>query len=208
MSKTVSQPRNPYQGDRQPWWLGGDMSWGDVNLCRQLAGRSHYTPDFHELKWKKRIPVFVYGEQMTDGGHNYMLQGAEYYGRGRTMTDFFTMKSGGFMPVAFEDKGKTSQNFGYIRGEVWGVTVEHIHLLDNYEKNTIEYNRTVKPIFLEDQKEYNRMNGNRSYLKCWMYLGDPRFWEGQVLADHPITTYRAGVSSHLIDRKIFEWKGV
>lgn len=188
------------------WVDGGIDSNGDELICRDANERMMYTPDFPELRVMKMVPVFVYDNMMSDQSHHYMINGAVYFGRGHTMTDFYEMKSGGTIPVVMpvKDKGP-SVRYGYVRGEIFGMDIERIHVMDNYNRNGEEFQRIIRPIYLEDQAEYNIQNNGRSYIKCHMYMGRPEYWENRKLASHHIKTYRNGVPERMKDRNFFEW---
>lgn len=200
--KMTKRPRDP---DFKHWVDGGNDSNGNELTCRDLNDRLVYTPDFPQLRKYALTPVFIYDNMMLGQSSHYQIAGGTYYGKAHTMTDFFEMRSLGHSPVVMSsDKSKDSK-FAYVRGQVWGLDVERVHILDEFMKNGFEYQRMIKPVFLEDQGQYNFEHGGHSYLKCHMYIGLQSYWKDRNTSTHPTKIYRTHVSERMKDRPFFEW---
>lgn len=172
----------------------------EPGILEQLSRRfQKQTPDFLKLKLEGVIPVFVYGS-LRRGFHNHgFLKGLPYLGSAYTTIEKYEMRDagGGSFPVVFERepklKGKKRNPVvGKIRGEVYVVDPKTILALDRLEDNGRMYTRSMQWIFLDEQKIHEKST-IRPSIKCWMYLGEEKFWQGRCSSDPIISDMRNGV---------------
>lgn len=142
-----------------------------TNLCKRLDLRTRRTPDFAFLRLLQEIPVFVYGEEKFGGLSCDLLEGAKYYGHGYTLSARYEMRISSGGPSVFEVP-EAAAGKAYVRGEVYGVQVEHLHLLDMMYLSGFHHRRISKNIYLEEQSPDGcKKVGDKSYLDAFMYLG-------------------------------------
>lgn len=196
------------QPDQKMWFQGGDntASWGDELLLRDLGQRSRYTPDFNILRERAMSPVFIYDDCRFGHDKHYLIAGGVYLGKAHTMTDFFTMEKATHYPIVRKAvKDIRSVDYGYIRGEVWGLDVERIHVLDDYYRNGVEHARSEVPMFYEEQSAFNHSAGGRSYLKTWVYMANEVFWRDKQTSKTKTFTLDKGVPERMKDKRFYEW---
>jgi gamma-glutamylcyclotransferase (GGCT)/AIG2-like uncharacterized protein YtfP len=156
----------------------------DRGILRRLKHRNFVTPDMSKLKLVKSIPLFVYGTDMKNGNDHGVLEGAKYLGKGHTLSKKFWMKQTTINPIVFDSVTEGHKDNRQVRGEVYEVQVEHIHLLDVMHRNMISTRRTSRNIVFED---CNPTNGRLHQLKgfsvvnCFMYVGSKHYWKDYEL---------------------------
>jgi gamma-glutamylcyclotransferase (GGCT)/AIG2-like uncharacterized protein YtfP len=176
------------------------------DVARRLSVRSRLTPDFSTLKKFKSIPLFVYGTEMTDGTDNGLLSGARYLGRAHTLSSKFWMKQTTISPIIFDSLHENHKDNRKVRGEIYEVRVEHIHLLDVFHRNTIATKRTCRNVILEDC----RPSGARlvpltdlAIQNCHVYIGKKNYWKDYELQHRMVTSYAK--KEGIRDIPFYEW---
>ncbi len=159
-------------------------------ICKQLAARSRRTPDFAELRMMREIPLVVYGVEMKYGDASEYLKSANYYGHVHSISENFIMKEGRRHPVVFTC-AKDNVLKGKIRGELYGVTVEHIHALDAYNSNGNMFKRVKKRFQFEDcmPKDAKMLRG-LAYDFAYVYLGMVPYWQNYPMKVRSKVTYQ------------------
>lgn len=159
-------------------------------ICRALNHRKYRTPDFSELALYKEIPLFVYGEECSNGFLNHILKDAVCYGDAHTVSERYTMKQAHNFrhPVVFEVP-ESFLNKAKIRGQLYGVSVEHIHTLDVIKGNWKEYFRTQRAIFVEKPIPESKVISGFSAIRAYIYIGIDKFWEDRKLESKTRITY-------------------
>jgi hypothetical protein len=161
-------------------------------IIKKLKERSERTPDFPDLRMLKEIPVFLYGLEKRGMNYNYLLRGSYCYGTCHTMSDRFLMKeTEAKTPVVFETTRDHKMKYK-IRGEVFGCSVEHIHLLDRVYFNGERFKRCLRRVQFEAKgyepkglKQYR----NHGYTLAFMYLGVSNYWKDNQTSNVENITY-------------------
>lgn len=149
-----------------------------------IAGQVEYTPDFFDLKasGQRLFPVFVYDSLMRNKKNNQkFLEDAVYFGRGETIVAEYICKANDYSegdPVAFKvDKliGSEHDNVkylnpmaGHIIGDVFGISLRNLTILDWIYDNTNIMQRHRMPIELTNKEAHQ---GDR-YPMTFVWLGD------------------------------------
>lgn len=177
-----------------------------LNICNKLMIRSRRTPDFSELRMLKSIPLFVYGVEMVNGDANQYLKGAKYLGKAHTASPRFIMKTDlqTGKPVVFNvPEAHKLQN--KIRGELYQVSVEHIHGLDHYNVNNVFSERRKVNVLAENQDSIPncKMFSGMPILPAYMYFGKMSYFEDRKMNTRHSVRYtgidkNSGIS-------FFEW---
>lgn len=153
-----------------------DDDYEDQYLTKILEERGRLTPDMPELRAFKEIPIFVFDNLQKGKRDHYCLEGAKYYGKAHTSHRKFTMKTSDSVPYVF-DVDSSSISSAYIRGEMYGVTPEHMVVLDSYHGNMNSSNRTLIPIVMEEQKPTNGQG--MMIQKCFIWTGIGEVWDNR-----------------------------
>lgn len=161
------------------------------NICNQLRIRERVTPDFSELTLFKEIPLFTYGEEMDKGRWNYLLEGAKRYGSAHSVSPNFVMKTDASLrnPVVFEVDAN-HETRAKIRGVLYGVTVEHIHMLDGILRNRKDRIRVKRGFLCERQIPGVVAYRQMSFIKAYIYLGSEEYIEQTKLLPKTRITYK------------------
>ena len=175
-------------------------------LARQFRVRSTLTPDFSTLKFMKTIPLFIYGTEMENGIDNGLLNGATYLGKAHTLDSKYWMKQSSVHPIVFDHHVEGHKDNRRVRGEVYSVRVEHIHLLDVLHRNRISVRRTLRNIVFEDTMPVNASHHTISGMgvsRCFMYLGSNKYWKDYDLRLRVTTNFVA--RDGLRNTPFYEW---
>lgn len=124
-------------------------------IISALNQRNKFTPDFSELRLYKEFFFLAWGDDRKNHPNSHILNGARYCGKAHSVKSDFIMKETNLtkMPILFLPEVK---NFGMqarVRGDLWSISVSHLHLLDLYYGNTARYNRVRTNILVEDIPE-------------------------------------------------------
>ena len=155
-----------------------DMVDHQGTLTTPLKNRGVITPDFHELKWHPKIPFLATGTEKEYGVNHFCLGGAEYLGNGHSISPHFVMKTGndGRFPVLFQ-VGNSVVVRQHIRGELYHVNAEMIHLLDRQFELGTKCRRVKAKFFLEDQQPDNaKYFQNHPWTDALVYVAIPEYW--------------------------------
>lgn len=174
----------------------------------KLKMRTRKTPDFSALRFFKRIPLFVYGTAMKDGENNNLLKGAEYYGKAHTISPSYQMKYNKHFPVVFDaqhNKSIPQTQHHRIRGELYGVTVEHLHLVDVLESNTLMFNRVKTRVLLENQDRQSGLKffAGMPFCETFMYVANTAYWDGVELDLRYVSRYPS--DPKLVGQGFYQW---
>lgn len=158
-------------------------------LIKRFKDRSIYSPDLMEFRHYEEIPVLLYGDVCKDGLHHNILDGANDYGFAHTISQNFIMKDSKFYPVVF-DVANTNVFKHKIRGELYGVSPEHLITLDIHHQNTYMYKRVKRRALFEDCKpEGSKVYRDMGYDFVYMYLGVVSYWETEPLERKKVISY-------------------
>lgn len=153
-------------------------------LTDDLAKRTtKLTPDYLQIKLRRKIPIFVYGTLKTAGPHNQtFLSTCSTLGEAFTSTTDWIMRDvGGNFPAVTKVVAKEQQHLGArIYGEVWVVTPEQILELDLLQQNGLKFERQVHWVQLVDQSFPTKNGSMMPSLKCFMYLAKPQWIHQQA----------------------------
>jgi gamma-glutamylcyclotransferase (GGCT)/AIG2-like uncharacterized protein YtfP len=169
-----------------------EMSYSETHLVEDLMRRKNdNTPDFYDLKLRQNHFVFVYGTLKKGDRNAFLLDGCPYIGEGYIAVKGFNMKLNpfGHFPIIFDSKGKDAE---HIWGEVYVVDARKIAELDRLENNGAMYKRQPLWVWLEDQRVSSKdktKNNLKPAERCWVYVGNPMFWQGRDMIDYPTMRY-------------------
>jgi len=149
----------------------------DCYLTDELFERENETsPDFLDFKNLQNIPVFVYDDCMVGYKNHKLLKDSVYLGESWTSTQSFVMERSDIdSPVVFHYNGP-GVSTKRVYGEVFLLTPKQLLSLDFHMANNELYKREKRFVCLLEQKIKDNVRMKPS-LKCWMYLGNPDFWE-------------------------------
>lgn len=174
------------------------------HIAGKLERRGFWTPDFHILNRYKSIPIFLYGTEMTDGINNDLLRGAKFLGKAHTLSPKFWMKQTSINPIVFDSHLEAHKDNRKVRGEVYEVQVEHVHMLDVFHRNRVSVKRTNRNIIFEDCKPQGGKDfKGMSVFNCMMYIGSKTYWKDYDLK-HRITVSYAK-KENIKDTPFYEW---
>lgn len=182
--------------------LNIDKSLVKNELVKKIKTRLSRTPDMEELRKQVRIPLFVYGTLKKGFANNRILDGADFLGNGHTVGTKYHMKDTGGFPVVFDEWGGVQK--ASIRGELYGVTVDHIIATDILENNGVMYQRKIFGFNFEEQEKNHNKEYPFMYAKAWMYVAVPSYWDG-VKVDN-VSTKMNPAHPTLAKKTFFEWK--
>jgi gamma-glutamylcyclotransferase (GGCT)/AIG2-like uncharacterized protein YtfP len=178
-------------------------------IAPKLKRRGWITPDFSSLKFMKAIPLFVYGTEKTDGTDHHFLEGAKLLGYGHTLSAKFWMKQTSINPIVFDSMSEENKDNKRVRGEIYEVQVEHLHMLDILHKNRICVRRTMRNVVAEDCRPVNAPTQRSTGLsigKCHMYIGSKMYWKDYDLRLRATTSYvKEKGKEALVDIPFYEW---
>ncbi len=147
----------------------------DPGIIKQLQEREAGTPDMKDLRYKMRIPVFVYGSLKRGFSNHAYLRGAEYLGKAHTVSRAYRMQSAGAYPVVYDTRPSTNGN--KIRGELFACSAGHIVGIDFLEGNPELYRREEIHVVLEDYAPtMSKGFRGREVVKAWTYISDKEIW--------------------------------
>ncbi len=179
------------------------------SIVADLLERDAYTPDFYKLREFKEVPLFVYGTFKRDHADSHYLSDAKYLGVAHTVTPHYTMMDDGLQPIVFHNYHDENRR-KFIRGEVYMVSVGHIHCIDRLLGNTMRFERQIKKISLEQQNPENPyLDGlfkELGYIQAFIHLGVSEWWAKHKLSSR--TTYRLTQDNKLANKPMFEWNKV
>lgn len=175
----------------------------DCYLTDELFERQNdTTPDWLEIKRFENIPIFVFGQERAGGRFHSILKDSIWLGEGRTVTHSYLMERTEYDgPVVWHCK-HTSVNSHSVHGDVYLVPPKVVLNLDFVNANNEMSRREKNFVWLYDQPLKSKDGkGFRPSLKCWMWLGQEKFWEDQ-------TTLRMATKENPAGQKYFEWLNV
>src|SRR5690606_28841461 len=109
-------------------------------------------------------------------------------------------------PVVFDSVDEGHKDNRKVRGEVYEVQIEHLHMLDILHRNRVSTRRTLRNIILEDTKPSGCRLSNASGLsvqKCFMYIGSIQYWKDYDLTcRNTVTDVK---KEGLTDVPFYEW---
>ena len=152
---------------------------------------SAHTPDFRELKNDKRGEFLILVTDNLQKGRaiNYLLQGANYYGRGETAWNGFVLKKnrdGVAVPFRMHKVGykgtqgyrypsghhcMRTQDVGCLEGDIYGVPLRLLATIDNIRKNTEKCNRQTNLVQFLHSRQKNQ------YAKAFVWEGDHEYYD-------------------------------
>lgn len=164
-------------------------------FSKPLLERGKWTPDFHHLRQYEAIPLFVYGKYQQKGVNNHFLEGAQFISSAHTLLARFEMKEDEFSNAtvfAYDNKDEPTKSKYHIKGELWAVNVEHIHLLDCRTRNGHEYLRIKTKIIIENPNAIDT-DGRRfrglPFTEAYIYVGNPEHFKGKQLYSKNVKEY-------------------
>jgi gamma-glutamylcyclotransferase (GGCT)/AIG2-like uncharacterized protein YtfP len=172
-----------------------------IRILKELSKRDNLrTPDFLDLKGEALQYVFVYGTLKTGGRLTGYLDDCPFLGEGTTALSSFEMKvsTPGKFPIMFDTKQPAKGH--RVAGEVYVVDAKKMLELDCVERNGEMYVRQQRWIWLEDQKGVQGKPNLKPCERCWVYEGNPAYWQGREVTEVKPTKY-AGGSLLLFDTK-------
>jgi gamma-glutamylcyclotransferase (GGCT)/AIG2-like uncharacterized protein YtfP len=147
-----------------------------LSLVDRLKVRSRWTPDFHHLRKFPEIPVLIYDQLRRGGDDHDLLKGANYHGLGHTAIGYFSLGKHHNNVVAFREDEHCMFK-GHIRGEVYTVSVEHIHVLDRTYMNLKRYSRLPVRVQLENITPKGAfIFRDLASVQCILYVGKEDYW--------------------------------
>ena len=202
MGRDQNQRRREYlDEDDSPWsdypddalafgygqWASDMFGHYHVSTIEILEERLKFSPDFYKIRQNDEVPLFVY-DHMKQGGarHTVLLKGANYYGTAHTVQKGFRM----YKPskrrmelLPFEVPEGKDNMYASVRGELYGVSPEHIIDIDEYMRNTMAYERKYKLVVCEQQAPYQELGWktrNCAVEKAFMYVARKEYWSAEV----------------------------
>lgn len=172
----------------------------NLSVMEELQNRGISTSDFEVFRKRVEIPVLIYDDyKLGCWNGRFFQEGCNYYGEGVTLASEFSMKrTDGDQCLVF-DKQKEEPR-GKVRGDIFGVSPEHMIVLDKVMDNNIKNFRREILVMLEDQDHmagrWTPAHKGRPYVKCWMYLSNPLWY-----AARPIHYTSAGKSGRVPERE-------
>lgn len=162
----------------------------EPDLIKRLSMRSRLTPDFHEMRFFKKIPIFIYGPEKKGGIWHANLQGARYLGKAITALSCYHMQEYNEVPVVFHEHAIT-QPRAKIKGELYEVDVGGLMMMDLLYQHTIMYRRQKINIQLLDQApKHCKFFGMLPLTNAFIYLAfNTDRWSQFDLKNKGITRY-------------------
>jgi gamma-glutamylcyclotransferase (GGCT)/AIG2-like uncharacterized protein YtfP len=180
-----------------------------ISLLTKLETRAWQSPDFHDLRFRRDILLFVYDNLKRDTlENNKYLEGAKYLGKAMTVnTNLKMMSAGTDYPVVFDEKVMIH---ACIKGEAFLVSPQHILAIDELQQNNLYFNRRIEKIVLLDQMNSPALESvGHTYLKHkwahgFMYIGDKDAFSATKLSNRGTRQSRVMVSP-ITGRPYYEW---
>lgn len=175
-----------------------------LGIVDKLKERSKWTPDFSKLRWFPEIPIFVYDSLRIGGNDNEtFLNGSKFSGKAHSVTPHFSLNMRNDVPVCFHEPDECLFR-AHVRGELFVVSVEHIHALDRSLLNGHRYERIPFKVFLEDinPKGAGRMN-QTPWVNAFVYLGIRKYWNVKGLKRIGNVQHKNNIQ--LLGKDISEW---
>lgn len=161
---------------------GGNYHVSTVEL---LEERDDFTPDFYKFRDKEEVPLFVFDSMKWGGSRNtILLKNCNYYGTAHTVQKnwrLYKPEKRRLETLAFQVTESKEGVQASIRGELWGVSPEHILDIDEYLRNTMAVQRVQRLVICEEQEPY-KPNGSwkvkhRAVEKAYLYVAKTRYWD-------------------------------
>lgn len=175
-----------------------------LNILERLKERTKYTPDFSTLRWFPEIPLFVYDSLRLGGDdHESVMNGSKFCGKAHSVTPHFSLSRKTDIPVCFNETNECIWR-SHVRGELFVVSIEHIHTLDVILMNGFKYKRIPFKVFLEDQSPVGAPKIEQiPWVNAFIYLGIKEYWKVKELIRLPNTEHRN--NSILHRKQVCEW---
>lgn len=202
--RMVEQYLHRIRETRKTWPDEGSVNGGDI--VTHLIKRESFTPDFHVLRNYKEIPLFVFDElKQGQESHSY-LTGAKYLGEGLTISPHYKMYLyRDKYPVVMEVTNP-HQSRNRIKGELYLVTAEHIHMIDvAFDHSTRTIRKKIR-VLMEDQKErdHKQFRG-MPWTDAFIYLGNVKYWGSMDL--EPYYTRLTDTKLPQKKERVYEFNG-
>lgn len=156
-------------------------------FSKPLLERGIWTPDFHHLRQYEAIPLFVYGKYQKNGVNKHILEGAQFISNAHTLLARFEMKEDDYSNAtvfAYSNNEEPKKQKYNIKGELWAVNVEHIHILDRRARNGQQYIRIKTKISIENPNalpDDGRRYRGLPYIEAYIYVGNPEYYKDKKL---------------------------
>lgn len=190
----------------------------ELELFTKLEERRFRTPDFHYLRFRKEIPLFVYDGLKKYGGEEDLMAKALYLGKAMTLTTGFEMTivkehsiypaQSSSYPIVFPRK----EGGHAIRGEVYLVSPQHILTIDKAMEHSIYTRRQFTKVYCEDQTYCDDLKKNRLphalnkiWLSAYMYVGEADMFKGFHKTHRP-PVKRSNPTNSLEHREFYEYE--
>lgn len=189
-----------------------------LELATKLEERRYRTPDFHYLRFRKEIPLFVYDEMKKYGGDEDYMKNTLYLGRAMTLTTGYEMsivrevtaypnRSVSY-PMVFQRKDGGHA----VRGEIYLVTPQHILAIDKAMEHSMYTRRQFTKFYCEDQDFCEGLKKNRLphaltkiWLSAYMYVGDTDMFKGHHKTSRPASKL-TNPTNNLEYREFYEYE--
>jgi len=155
-----------------------------------LYDRGDITPDFHELKWYTRIPYLALTTEKDGGSNHRLLDGAEYCGAAHTMSPHYILKRHyALHPVVFV-VGASEVIRQRMRGELYYVNAEIIHLMDRQFCLGQKARRIKVKISVEDQSPSDGLYyKGMPWTEAFIYVAIDDYWKDKDMSTYPSCQY-------------------
>lgn len=187
-------------------------------LATKLEERRFRTPDFHYLRFRKEIPLFVYDGMKKYGGDEDYMKKALFLGKAMTLTTGYEMqivKEPAYYPkqsVSYPMVFLRKDGGHAIRGEIYLVTPQHILAIDKAMEHSVYTRRHFIKVYCEDQTYCEGLKKNRLphalqkiWLSAYMYIGEPNMFKGHHKTHRPAVKL-ANPTNPLEHREFYEYE--
>lgn len=181
-----------------------------ARVLSELKERQERTPDFYKLRMHKLVPIFVVDMMKRGGGRASFIRGARYFGNAHTVQSSWRIfgsekRKSDYVPLQFTDPDSKNVTAS-MRGELYGVSPEHILELDDFYKNGTAFNRIPLMVVAEEQtpisdKRYTWKN--RAVISAYVYVGIKDYWKDAGLSALPRVSYHQEGIHECIRNKVF-----
>ncbi len=110
--------------------------------------------------------VFVYGTLKRGHGNNALLRTSPFVAEGHTKHPYVMYSTGGFPVVS--DRVPDDTAALSVKGEIFEIDERTLRSLDGLEGYPRMYGRQEVDVEIGDTGVYQ---------SCWMYVGNPLFWD-------------------------------
>ena len=148
----------------------------------KLKQRMVYTPDFFKIKEfaPPLIPMFVFGKEKKGKTHESLLEDARFFGKALTTSSNSWLLLGNALSCvmfkysvsdeATKELAYGRHSFTGVQGELYGVNLSQLCVLDMYCENNVKVERQEISIMVE--------NGNQThYTTAYTYVAIPSKWD-------------------------------